>query len=200
MPDETTSIPVPVETPVPQVPETPIAVVAESVAPVQEAPIEPIAEPFLESLTAQMAGNEPLTPATPETQLEPSAGQTATAMTEPVPVQTTAPEVLTIEPIPSETVASVVVPVVATTVVQTIKNTVHELLNKAQLTIQNKKRKKIDRVMTLFVKQTKITNNEVEKLLHISDATATRYLATLEKEGKIKQNGKIGKWVSYSKI
>ena len=54
--------------------------------------------------------------------------------------------------------------------------------------------------MNLFAKQTTITNNEVEKLLHVSDATATRYLSTLEKEGKIKQSGKTGKGVSYSKI
>ena len=48
-----------------------------------------------------------------------------------------------------------------------------------------------------------ITNDEVEKLLHVSDATATRYLSQLEKEGKIKKNeekGKRGKWVSYSRI
>jgi predicted HTH transcriptional regulator len=33
-----------------------------------------------------------------------------------------------------------------------------------------------------------------------SDATATRYLSQLEKEGKIKQSGKTGKGVSYSRI
>jgi Fic family protein len=40
----------------------------------------------------------------------------------------------------------------------------------------------------------------VEKLLHVSDATATRYLETLEKEGKIKQVGKTGKHTHYEKI
>ena len=66
--------------------------------------------------------------------------------------------------------------------------------------IQIGKRKKLDRVMTLFLKQSKITNDEVEKFLHVSDATATRYLSILEKENKIKQVGKTGKRVSYSKI
>ena len=42
--------------------------------------------------------------------------------------------------------------------------------------------------------------NEVEKFLHVSDATATRYLSQLEKENKIKQVGKTGKAVSYSRI
>jgi hypothetical protein len=75
-----------------------------------------------------------------------------------------------------------------------------ELLIKARNAIQFRKRKKLDRVMSMFLKQSKITNDEVEKFLHVSDATATRYLSELEKEGKIKQNGKTGKGVSYSRI
>jgi len=84
--------------------------------------------------------------------------------------------------------------------IQTSKNPVREVLVKAQLAIQNKKRKKLDSILTLFAKRTTVTNDEVEKFLHVSDATATRYLSILEKEGKIKQNGKTGKGVSYSKI
>jgi predicted HTH transcriptional regulator len=34
----------------------------------------------------------------------------------------------------------------------------------------------------------------------VSDATATRYLEILEKENKIKQTGKTGKGVTYTKI
>jgi len=43
----------------------------------------------------------------------------------------------------------------------------------------------------------KITNNEVEKLLGVSDATATRYLNELEKEGKIQQIGTTDHAVYY---
>ena len=75
-----------------------------------------------------------------------------------------------------------------------------ELLIKARNAIQFRKRKKLDRVMSMFLKQSKITNDEVEKFLHVSDATATRYLSELEKEGKIKQNGRTGKGVSYSRM
>ena len=75
-----------------------------------------------------------------------------------------------------------------------------EVLVKAREVIQNKKRKKLDSILTLFTKQTKITNDEVEKLLHVSDATATRYLSILEQGGKIKQEGRTGRNVSYSKI
>ena len=82
-----------------------------------------------------------------------------------------------------------------------------ELLTKARAKIQDTKRKKLDRIMTLFEKQKngstgspQVTNDEVEKLLHVSDATATRYLDTLEKENRIKQTGKTGAAVFYEKI
>ena len=75
-----------------------------------------------------------------------------------------------------------------------------ELLITARNAIQFRKRKKLDKIMALFLQQSKITNDEVEKFLHVSDATATRYLSILEKEGKIKQNGKTGQGVSYSRI
>ncbi len=80
------------------------------------------------------------------------------------------------------------------------QNKIRELLTKARNAIQTRKRKKLEKIMTLFAKQTNVTNDEVEKLLHVSDATATRYLTILKKENKIKQSGKTGKGVSYSKI
>lgn len=43
----------------------------------------------------------------------------------------------------------------------------------------------------------KVTNNDVEKLLGVSDATATRYLSKLEGEGKIRQIGTTGQSVYY---
>ena len=76
----------------------------------------------------------------------------------------------------------------------------NELLVMARNAMQFRKRKKLDKVMSLFLKQSKITNDEVEKFLHVSDATATRYLSILEKEGKIKQSGKTGKGVKYEKL
>ena len=85
-------------------------------------------------------------------------------------------------------------------VISQTKNLARELLIKARNMIQFRKRKKLDKIMTLFLKKQKITNDEVEKLMHVSDATATRYLSQLEKENKIKQTGKTGKFVFYSKI
>jgi len=85
-------------------------------------------------------------------------------------------------------------------VMQTSRNRVLELLDKAKLAIQFRKRKKLDKIMSLFLQQSKIMNDDVEKFLHVSDATAERYLNILEKENKIKQVGKTGHAVSYSRI
>jgi hypothetical protein len=62
------------------------------------------------------------------------------------------------------------------------------------------KRKKLDKVMTLFVKKSKDENEDVQKLLRVSDATAERYLNILEKESKVRQVGKTGKYTYYEKI
>ena len=87
-----------------------------------------------------------------------------------------------------------------TPVNEPFRNPVAALLVTARNAIQFRKRKKLDRIMTLFEKRTSITNDEVEKFLHVSDATATRYLSILEKEGKIQQIGRTGKGVSYSRM
>lgn len=68
-----------------------------------------------------------------------------------------------------------------------VKEELGLLRQMAQATILLRIQKKLLKVMELFAKQTEITNDEVEKLLHVSDATATRYLAELEKRGKILQ-------------
>lgn len=74
-----------------------------------------------------------------------------------------------------------------------------ENLERANAKRQEKKRGKINEILNLFSEKSEITNDEVEKLFHVSDATVTRYLETLEKEGKIKQVGKTGKGVNYIK-
>ena len=73
-------------------------------------------------------------------------------------------------------------------------------MNKARVAIQDRKRKKRDKIMQALNTRNKITNDEVEKLLHVSDATATRYLSALEKEGKIRQVGRTGAGVVYTKV
>ena len=74
------------------------------------------------------------------------------------------------------------------------------LLNKARETIQFRKRKKLDKIMEMLNKKDKVSNNDITELLRVSDATATRYLNILEQKGKIKQSGKTGKFVFYTKV
>tara|TARA_B100001971_G_C18258868_1_gene584756 strand:- start:2821 stop:3117 length:297 start_codon:yes stop_codon:yes gene_type:complete len=57
---------------------------------------------------------------------------------------------------------------------------------------ENKKK-----IVEYLKKNQKITNNEVEKLVSVSDSTATDYLQELEEEGKIEQQGKEGRSVYY---
>ena len=161
----------------------------------KQAQNEPSPEPVSESVqateppTAQISTNEPLK-SKPE-ELPPSASLPE----EKLPAS---PERKPRNSTPTE----------ATPPVASSSNHMRELQVKEQLAIKNKKRKRLDLLMTLFAKKSKngstsspqVTNDEVEKFLHVSDATATRYLSILEEEGKIKQNGKTGTGVSYIRI
>ena len=74
-----------------------------------------------------------------------------------------------------------------------------ELLKIARAKIQTKKQEKLNKIMTLYEKKEKIANDDVEKLLHCSDATARRYLNELVKQGKLKRVGDTGAGVMYIK-
>src|SRR3989344_5197989 len=65
---------------------------------------------------------------------------------------------------------------------------------------QERVKKKLEKIIEVLNMKEKITNDEVEKLSHVSDSTATRYLEQLEKQRRIKQSGRTGKGVSYSKM
>ncbi len=64
---------------------------------------------------------------------------------------------------------------------------------------EEKKRNK-EALLGILETQTPLTNNHVEQLLGVSDATATHYLEELEKEGKVRQVGTTGQAVYYEKI
>ena len=188
MPDETT---INEETTVIEPKNEPISEPAQDTEP-QTAQI-PVSEP----LTSPEVPNEPTTKPIDEnipTETKPVESETGSeAISEPVKIESNS-----VEQIPetkSEPVESKSIPVIISK-----KNLARELLIKARNIIQFRKKKKLDKVMTLFLKQSKITNDEVEKFMHVSAATATRYLSQLEKENKIKQTGKTGKSVFYSKI
>ncbi len=186
-----------------------------------ELQIEPISEPIqvTEVPTAQIPANEPLDTEKPEVETTPEELPPSATLPEEKPLassssetsesKTSEPETIETKPEPEKEIIETktetkpdpepeqtkVIPVIISK-----KNIARELLIKARNAIQSRKRKKLDKVMTLFLKKNKITNDEVEKFMHVSDATAERYLNTLEKENKIKQAGKTGKFVFYSKI
>lgn len=68
-----------------------------------------------------------------------------------------------------------------------------KVLGKAGKRKEESKRK----ILKLFTKQERVTNNDVEKLLGVSDATATNYFDELEKEGAVVQQGITGRGVFY---
>ena len=149
----------------------------------------PAEVPQPETQTAQIPESEPLPPEPPPSH-EATEGQsesiTPSSAPEPPQAATSAPVV----PAPT--------------------HPARDLLVKARATIQDRKQKKHEKILealdgkgptTLKLRRAgKITNDEVEKLLHVSDATATRDLSALEKEGKIQQVRKTGKAVSYEKV
>ncbi len=62
-------------------------------------------------------------------------------------------------------------------------------LSQALEALRFRKRAKLDKILALAAKKGKIKNDDVEKLLHVSDATATNYLSQLVREGKLKKSG-----------
>jgi hypothetical protein len=171
-----------------QIPVEPISTTPET------AQTEPVSEPIetpTENPTAQLGRNEPLPESTPE----------------PIPQGAAAPEVTTPTPSqtqqgtaqPEQTPPPASIPAQAPVIATPPQNIVGLILTKARAVIQLRKQKKLAKIMALFAKQTSVTNDQVEKLLHVSDATATRYLSELEKQGKITQTGKTGHAVTYTK-
>ncbi len=76
-------------------------------------------------------------------------------------------------------------------------------------TRQNAKVEAKNKILKLFSAQggsasggdnkTEITNDDVQRTLGVSDATATNYLNELEQEGHITQIGKEGRGVKYTR-
>ncbi|OGZ61377.1 MAG: hypothetical protein A3H51_01215 [Candidatus Spechtbacteria bacterium RIFCSPLOWO2_02_FULL_38_8] len=67
-------------------------------------------------------------------------------------------------------------------------------------TRSTKKAQNIEKILDLISQKEKITNDDIEKEVKVSHATATRYLDELEKMGRIKQVGKVGQAVYYERF
>ena len=64
----------------------------------------------------------------------------------------------------------------------------------AQITAKQESK---DRIIAYLKENREAANNDIEKLLKVSDSSATRYLDELEKEGTIEQVGEKGRFVKY---
>ena len=62
---------------------------------------------------------------------------------------------------------------------------------------QAEKRKRKDKILEIVRERNSVTNDDIEKALGVSDASATNYLQELEREGEIEQVGERGRFVSY---
>ncbi len=168
----------------------------------QAPPIEPVTPPAAEPTPPPEApAPEPNTPTTPSvgTDTPPQAGGEETpAQAE---VSEAAPELVSEQPATTPSI-----PIPTTTVIRPHGDPEEQrAVNGARLAVANAKiqatkQKRLDKIMSRLSEKGKITNDEVEKLLRVSDATATRYLDALEKEGRVRQEGKTGRSVVYIKI
>lgn len=79
-----------------------------------------------------------------------------------------------------------VVPIIVVTNTQTDPRS---LLTRALDAIQFRKKAKLDKIVAFAAQRRSIQNDDVQKLLRVSDATATRYLAELVKQGRLKMVG-----------
>ena len=69
---------------------------------------------------------------------------------------------------------------------------------KGRATVQKHIAKRKERIMDRALRQGRITNDDVEDLFCVSDATARNYLNDLEEEGHLLQNGESGRGVFYT--
>ena len=64
---------------------------------------------------------------------------------------------------------------------------------------EREKKEHMRRVVEFVATKQRVANQDIERLLGVSDATATRYLEELEKSGYIRQVGTTGQSVYYQK-
>lgn len=60
------------------------------------------------------------------------------------------------------------------------------------------KTKRLSAVEAFSKRHGKVTNDDIQQLLGVSDATAERYLDELERQGLLKQHGSTGRSVYYT--
>jgi|GEM_PF-1196791 len=172
--------------------ETPAAPVA---APVESAPTAPVIEtPAAASPppapVSEPAAAAPVTDKLPEQfSATPPHSQADPALRQgPDPVSPVPVEPLSAAPVPTPApeIPTPQAPQTSTPTAPAITS----YFSRALDAIQFRKRAKLDKILILAAKKKSIKNDDVEKLLRVSDSTASRYLAQLVKEGRLRRVGK----------
>lgn len=145
-----------------------------------ETPAAPVVTPVESASTAPATSKEE-TPAA----ASPPPSSPAPELPEPAPelppIETPTPEIPQPSPAPQ--------PTQPTNPTATAPITIKDRLYAALEKIQFRKRAKLNKILLLAAKKRSIKNDDVEKLLKVSDATASRYLRQLVQEGRLRRSG-----------
>ncbi|MBU1557852.1 hypothetical protein KKC45_02725 [Patescibacteria group bacterium] len=172
----------------------PVPIVEETSIPTETAPIEQVeVEPKQEEIPEVVETSngeipveetqEEIIAEIPQIEEVPQVEETQPQLVQQEQPQTQQPQIQTVEKI----------------IYQTPPNLIQNLLNKARAKIQERKRNKLDKIMSLFESNPDISNSDIQNLLRTTKRSATRYLDILEKEQKIIQVGNAGRSVKYIK-
>lgn len=151
----------------------------------QAAPAEPSEAPAVPSNNDSLS-NVPVlqpeekteSPAVPAVALEPApAGEIILPKAESAPVPASS--------LPDASSSAAIVPAPIFGMAEKMKGLYQKFLQK----IRGRTEKRLSKIMSLAAKKRKITNDDAQKLLRVSDATATRYLSQLVKQGRLKRQG-----------
>lgn len=107
--------------------------------------------------------------------------------------KSSAPESPIVEPLPASESEPIVpaIPVLPTPAPMSVPppKSAKYFLTLALKAIQFRKKAKMEKIIKFVTAKGSVTNDQVEKLIHVSDATATRYLSQLAREHRLQRVG-----------
>ena len=167
--------------------EAPIPVVADVSPPVSEQ-IPPAVEPANESIEpAPDVSHSPARETAISATEEPSTIPAVMPISEPV--TTVTDQTIPVQSVPASAPLTPLVPQPQSPTQQDQTGFIRALLAKANAKLHSNRQKKLDILMLMAQKKRIITNDDVQKLLRVSDATATRYLVKLVQQGHLARAG-----------
>ena len=176
---------------------------------------EPTAPASPETPSTQEIPFKPVPEATALIQETPAASQPSTQPTltpepsppgEPLPLEITIPPE-TVTPPPSQTTqpletSKIEVPPTATPIQSTTPSpaSLKDLMASIRQLKSKKREARLEKILAYARQQGKITNNDIQRLLRVSDATATRYAQALIRRDLLKKSSGRTKGVYYEPL